>query len=214
MAVNMKFSDMIKEFSGETDFSEWIIKAELVAKLQDIPNLCAFIPLFFSGSALLVYQGLDEDTKNDYNLLKRALNSSFSINNSKAYELFMNRKLKKHESVDGFVSDLKRLASIVNRDSENEAWIKCAFLRGLPDKISLHLNTIGNLQSLPLSALITKARDMHAMELDSNSRNETNSRRFQCFHCKEFGHIAKFCKNISGKDQGKLSAPAVSQMNL
>ena len=78
--ATLKSSDWIVQYSGEEDFLSWVQKVELVAKLQDINNLCSFLPLFLKGGALDVYNGLNEDVKCDYKLLKNALKQVFSMN--------------------------------------------------------------------------------------------------------------------------------------
>jgi hypothetical protein len=61
--MSIKYTDLIKQFNGSEDFFEWIKKLELVAKLQNIKGLDKFLPLFLSGGAFSVYEGLDEKVK-------------------------------------------------------------------------------------------------------------------------------------------------------
>ena len=63
MAVQLRCGDLIKPFSGEGDFAEWVKKTELVAALQSIKDLEQFIPLFLSDGAFAVYEALLTTTK-------------------------------------------------------------------------------------------------------------------------------------------------------
>ena len=56
--MSVKFSDIVRQNDGESDFFEWAEKLELVAKLQKVKELENFLPLFLTGGAFLVYQGL------------------------------------------------------------------------------------------------------------------------------------------------------------
>ena len=71
--VSLRCSDLIRQYDGTGDFLEWLHKLEIVAKLQGINDLHNFVPLFLSGGAFAVYQGLGADTKSDYGELKSAL---------------------------------------------------------------------------------------------------------------------------------------------
>jgi hypothetical protein len=93
MAVSIKCTDVIRPYSGDTDCAEWIRKVELVAKLQSIDELEKFIPLFLVGGAFSVYEALSDEKKTDYEKLKAALLKAFSVNQTTAYEQFINRRL-------------------------------------------------------------------------------------------------------------------------
>lgn len=111
-----RFSDLIKQYDGSGYFSEWLKKLELVCKLQKVNVFSTVIPLFLSGGAFAVYDGLGEDVKSNYTSLTQALNQAFSANCFQAYEEFISRRLLPGESVDVYASDLKRLAKLVDFD--------------------------------------------------------------------------------------------------
>jgi hypothetical protein len=112
--MSFKFSDILYQYDGSGDFSEWIRKLELVARSQKITDLENFLPLFLSEGAFSVYENLDENVKSSYEKLKAALLSCFSLNAFQAYKKFTSRCLKPGESVDVFAADLKRLASFIS----------------------------------------------------------------------------------------------------
>ena len=71
--IMIKLGDVINRNDGVGDFGEWIAKFELVARLQGVENLESVMPLFLSGGAFVVYDGLADGTKREYSELKRAL---------------------------------------------------------------------------------------------------------------------------------------------
>lgn len=105
MKSQLRLADIVSSFNGDSDFSEWINKVELVADLQGVKKLETFVPLFLSGPAYSVYEGLDSDVKYSYPQLKRALLKAFSLNSFSAYETFVNRRYVSGESVDAYLSD-------------------------------------------------------------------------------------------------------------
>ena len=64
-------SDIIGRYDGTNDFSEWLAKFELVARLQKLKELESIMALFLSKGAFVVYEGLSDDEKHDYGKLKR-----------------------------------------------------------------------------------------------------------------------------------------------
>ena len=132
--AQLKLSDLIPLFSGDSDFNEWIRKVELIADLQKVRDWEKFVPLFLSGGAFSVYESLSDADKTDYDRLKAAMSRAFSPNCFRAFEQFVARRCKVGEPVDVFLADLRRLAALVKPDPD-DAWIRCAFVRGLPEPI-------------------------------------------------------------------------------
>ena len=90
MSIVIKFADLVSQYDGSGEFSEWIQKLELVAKLQKVDELHVVLPLFLSGGAFAVYQGLSDEIKEDYKEVKNALTTAFSASPLTAYEEFIN----------------------------------------------------------------------------------------------------------------------------
>ena len=223
MAV--KLSDLIKCYDNSKgeDFSVWIDKLELVAKLQKITDLTTFLPLFLAGDAFAVYKQLSEEAKSDFGVLKKALLTAFSVNNFSAYEQLRARILMEGETVDVFLADLQRLVALIGQ-TDPEPLLKCAFMAGLPSEVATQLKSVAAVESLELGALAARARMMlttsngHAAmcaavqrsteqrlrcyhcsgpHLARNcltkSRGQSNKRELRCYNCNELGHIRRFC---------------------
>ena len=165
--MSLKLSELIKQYSGEDDVMEWINKLELVARLQNIENLCTFLPLFLTGGAFNVYQSLSEEDKQDYGRLKKVFVNAFSVDQYTAYEKLKNRKLRMNESVDVYLAELRYLTSLVCRKtplSDCEELIKVAFVSGLPDATKNQLKAICAIGSLSLQAVVERARNLKRHE--------------------------------------------------
>jgi hypothetical protein len=200
--ITVRFSDMISQFNGSGDFLAWVQKLELVAKLQKVDSLQHFLPLFLSEGAFAVYQGLDDADKEDYDKVKGALTAAFSANPFKAYEEFVSRRLTECESVDVYLADLTRLATLVARGSSEE-WLKCAFVTGLPEDIRKQLHGACAMSKLTLPELVEKARSLvSAREVCFASvRRKPPQRKIDggqrspliCFSCGKEGHFSRNC---------------------
>lgn len=198
MSLSVKFSDIIQVFSGDGDFSEWLRKLKLVAKLQKVKDLVAFLPLFLSGGAFAVYEGLDEAIRNSEEELEKALTAAFSPNKYDAYEQFVNRRLRPNESVDVFVADIKRLAALVGPGVPDEM-LQCAMLRGLPERMRCQLMASCKLNTMTFAEIVERSRLLQTpadavAEFGMAAVQQWEERR-RCFGCKESGHLSRQCPN-------------------
>jgi hypothetical protein len=223
-SVSLKCSDLIVQFDGSGDFLEWVQKMELVAMLQKIKDLKSFLPLFLAGGAFAVYQGLPDKDKDDYDKVKRALTSAFSLGPFVAYEEFMTRRLVSGESVDVYLADLKRLATLVAKKVDEE-WLKCAFVCGLPGDIKAQVQTACSLTTMKLHEVVEKARSLVVTKVacfasisrgggggTSFTHNVGRSRGYsgggrggrgsiQCYQCNGYGHMARECPSSSSANR-------------
>lgn len=198
---SVRFSDLIKQYDGNGDFSEWLKKLELVCKLQKVKDLESVIPLFLSGGAFAVYDGLSEDVKKNYVSLTQALQQAFSVNSFQAYELFIQKRLLPGESVDVYASELKRLAKLIDPFVSDE-WIKNATVHGLPPDVQSQLKAACCLQDMDLSKVIERARSLvTGNETNTGAVAQSSIKVFKndmvdsrkCFLCKMEGHVAWSC---------------------
>lgn len=212
-SVSLKFGDLIRQFDGREDFAEWIRKVEMIADLQNIGKKESFIPLFLSGGAFAVYESLDTAVKKDYGKLKDALLKAFSVNIFAAFEALVSRIYHQDESVDVYLADIRRLVKLISTTADNEEWVRCAFVRGLPENIRSQLQALSSIEKMAMTDLVERTRVM--MSFDTNSQNPTSfmaraiprpTRRVddrRCFSCGEVGHIARWCRNSSNKSFDK-----------
>lgn len=204
-----RFSDLIKQYDGEGDFSEWLKKMELVCKLQKVKELESVLPLFLSGGAFAVYDGLSEGVKKDYRALTEALQQAFSANCFQAYEAFISRRLLPGESVDVYASEIKRLAKLVD-PLVSEEWIKCAVVYGLPTDVQTQLKAACSLQTMELAKVIERARSLvigrepslGAVASRESKGNIPNRRK--CFTCDKEGHLAWACPSKRRENVAKV----------
>lgn len=198
--VNLKVGDLITPFRGDGDFREWLRKVELVAELQGIKKLETFVPLFLSDGAFAVYESLSDEVKKDFTQLKSALTTAFSPNCFAACEELFGRSCRIGESVDVYLSDIRRLAALV-QSNPADCWIRCFFVRGLPEHVRRQLQCVSQLQSMDIADIVERARMM--MSLDGVSVASAAAERSQtqkakrsgvCFSCGGSGHIARHCQ--------------------
>ena len=159
MTANIRFGDIISQFSGEGDFAEWLAKLELVATLQGITALEKFLPLFLSKGAFAVYQSIADADKKVYDKVKQKLLDAFSADATVAYEELQARKLAPGEAVDVYLADVNRLARLVDT-AVSETWIKCAFIAGLPDDTKRQVKAACSTGTMSLQEVVERTRTL------------------------------------------------------
>ena len=225
-------TDFIKPFDGFRDVSTWLKKVELVAKIKNIKDVKALIPLYLDGTAFAVYEQLSDEEKDDAEKIKEALTEAFGQSKFSAYDSFRQRSWVPGEAVDVFLSDLRRLARLAGVHSEE--LIRCAFVCGLPVDVSSQLRTSARILEADMSTIVSQARVLMDERVqgalvarvpekrrplrcyecggDHHIRNCKQSRRnVVCWHCSLSGHIARNCPSkqqlVSENGSGKLHAP-------
>lgn len=155
-------SDMIKSFSGEGDVIAWIKKVELVAKLSKIKDLAAFIPLYLEGNALAVYLEMTDSQQSSTEDIVKTLVEAFSDGPFIAYAKLASCKWT-GQPVDVYCTELRRLAGIAGFTGDHlERTVKLSFVNGMPDSISVDLQQVTDIISLPMSEVLVRARVLTA----------------------------------------------------
>lgn len=200
--VTLKYADIIPQFDGTGDFAEWIDKLELVAKLQSVKNMESFLPLFLSGGAFQVFQGLTEDQKTDYEEVKRSLLRAFSINQFLAYDVLVHRKLGIGEPVDVYLADLTRLLRLIQKGHVSDDVLKCSFVAGLPESCKKQIQGVCLMGEMTLGEVVIRARTLIKSDetcvvanisYNQPSFPQRNYKKVVCYHCNKTGHLSRDC---------------------
>lgn len=211
--MSVKVSDLIKPYEDQTvsgDFTEWLEKLELVAKLQKITEQKTFLPLFLAGPAFAVYQQLSDAVKDDYKKLKEELTLAFGVNSFRAYELLQRRVYLETETVDVYLADVRRLVTLMGQTAP-EPLLKCAFVAGLPADVSVQLKSIVAIESLGLNEIVSGAKMILSARGDGTRMSMScaagvvkgkTGNGIQCYTCSGFGHISRNCPTPTASTRG------------
>ena len=204
---------LIPEFDGaSSDVVEWVEKFEMVCRLRGIRDMQNVIPLRLTGGAFAVYLQLSEAQKTDYKAVKTALVSAFASDGFIAFEEFVGRKLRDGESVDVYLSDLRRLAALIGGLPEKA--LMFAFVAGLPDNTRRLLRAGSRMESMDLQQALARARavlveedvTVAAAAVAPSRPAAAPSRRpgqgdlpVTCHACNEPNHFARDCRLQSAR---------------
>jgi len=130
--MSSKIMECVEKYDGSRDFREWIVKLELVAELEGKKELEKLLPLFLENGALAVYQRLSVETKKDFQRLKSAMTTAFSLSPTGAFDMLKKRTLQSNESVDVYWADVDRLVKLIDEEA-SEKFVRTAFISGLPE---------------------------------------------------------------------------------
>ena len=190
---------LIPEFDGESaPVQEWLDKADLICKLRGETELHTVIPLRLTGGAFSVYQQLSAEEKKDHDKVKDALLRAFAVDRFQAYDEYICRKLRPAESVDVYLADLRRLASLFGGVSDTA--LACGFVAGLPERARHALRAGSRMESLKLAELVERARALMvescaaaALTAPESTRPRRQPRSVTCYRCGAAGHISRDC---------------------
>ena len=201
---------LIPEFDGVSQpVCEWLDKVELVCQLRGIKGLHVVVPLRLTGGAFAVYQQLGESEKKKYEDIKKALTSAFASDRYEAYDQFERRRLRPGETVDVFVSELRRLAGLFGGMPDDS--LACAFVAKLPDSARRALRAGSRMEDMTFSQLIGRARAVLADEetntvaAAAGTRTVASPATMKCYSCGQPNHIARDC--TAGRGQRGRGGP-------
>lgn len=229
--------EYIRPFDGSGDVGTWIKKVELICRIKKVDDEAAFIPLYLEGTAFTVYDQMDKRLQDDAYAIKKLLREAFGQNKYSAFDSFRQRSWRPGESVDAFLSDLRRLTGLSGVESDD--LLRCAFVCGLPEDVSSQLRASSRINEAELTEVLEVARvlmderiqgafvaaqgarvrdsgqkTIKCFECGGNHPARFCKRKSAiiCWRCEEPGHIARNCPNarISGNASRKPSAPPAS----
>lgn len=151
-------SDMMRCYDGTGDVVAWLKKAKLVAKLMEIKDVASFIPLYLEGDAMALYLEMSEEDQTKVGRIEDRLKEAFAQGRFEAYGKLTGLRWK-GEQVDVFANEIRRLAGLAGWKGEGlELTVKLAFITGFPDRVSVELKQVQDIDTVSVSDLITKAR--------------------------------------------------------
>ena len=231
-SVRVSLGDLLTKYSSRAqsgDFSAWLKRLELVAKLKGLEDdLVSVLPLFLEGDAFAVYDQLEESVKVDYEKVKAALTDDFSEDFYAAYESFVGRKLGEEEAPATFMADLKRLSGLMGNKKEPDGLIKCAFLRGLPAQVRLQLKATPGIRKMSAGEVLNMAKGV----LGSSGGAQGGAivcaagggggakaaaaikAASGCYRCGVVGHIAKECPSVRKSVTHRLHVIGVGRVDI
>ena len=164
--ASVRLAEVVKLFFGEGDVVQWIAKFKLVAELREVKNLDKkILPLFSEGKALTVHTQFDGSARADFEAIKKKLVDVFSLSAFHAYEQ-LTRRVWRDEPVGVYVSDLRRLAKLAGVETDD--LIRRAFVVGLPSEVYRELRVYENIDVLPVSDIVSRARALLAKQVDED----------------------------------------------
>ena len=164
----------------------------MAKNLLKLKDLAVVIPLFLDGPAFAVYDQLSDAEKQDANKIEVALRTAFATDKFLAYNEFRNKVWKNGETVDVFLTDIKRLAHLANFKFEdnNEEIIELAFVMRLSSKVAAQLRATPKIETLDLNAvlqisraLMSEASRSDLFEVGAVARTCESKPNSGCFIC-------------------------------
>lgn len=149
---------MMRCYDGTGDVVAWLKKAKLVAKLMEIKDVASFIPLYLEGDAMALYLEMSEEDQTKVGKIEDRLKEAFAQGRFEAYGKLKGLRWK-GEQVDVFANEIRRLAGLAGWNGEGlELAVKLAFITGFPDRVSVELKQVKDIDTESVSDLITRAR--------------------------------------------------------
>ena len=182
------------------------------------------LPTLLEGEALAAWMELTEEEKRDFGVVKEKLIRKLAPLEFVSLEQFQKRAIFPGESIGMYLYELKRLlrqAMPELAEDASQQLLIHQFLAGLPAPVSRQLRAVGNTTNL--EQIVERAKVL--MVVDSSEKvaavqsensevsslkaqiqelteqvavlttQKNSKKQLQCFHCKQAGHIQRYCPN-------------------
>ena len=218
-------SRLIPEFDGgkAADIVEWFTRAEVLCKHHGV-DLTLVLPARLTGGAFSVWLQMPEDCRRSAEAMRDALYDAFAMDSLAAYDAYASRRLQPGESVDVYLADLRRLATLYGGVPDRA--LACAFIAGLPDSVRSTIRAGTRAEALELASILARARavlsDQRVSLAAAAARGETDTvdhrgptkqplkrQPPRCWSCGDVGHISRKCPN--GRETASAQAPSPRQ---
>ena len=218
-------SRLIPEFDGAetTDVVEWYTRAEVLCRHHGV-DLTLMLPARLTGGAFAVWLQMPEDRRRSAEAVRDALYSAFAMDSLAAYDAYASRRLQPGESVDVYLADLRRLATLYGGVPDRA--LACAFIAGLPDSVRSTIRAGTRAESLELASIVARARAVLSDERTSlaaaaargeagqvyhcgPTRQSLGRQPPRCWTCGDVGHISRKCPNA--RETASAQAPSPRQ---
>ena len=182
------------------------------------------LPTLLEGEALAAWMELTEEERRDFGVVKEKLIRKLAPLEFVSLEQFQKRAIFPGESIGMYLYELKRLlrqAMPELAEDASQQLLIHQFLAGLPAPVSRQLRAVGNTTNL--EQIVERAKVL--MVVDSSEKvaavqsensevsslkaqiqelteqvavlttQKNSKKQLQCFHCKQAGHIQRYCPN-------------------
>lgn len=197
---------LVDKFDGSDDVLVWLEKLKMLVKLQKVKEKThEIIPIFLKGDAYEWYLQLSSETTSNCDLLEKALKTAFGIDSFDAFKKLRELKWRQGESVEVYLSTIKRLASACNIN--DESFILHSFITGLPEEAACQLRTQVQVSASTLAELTEKSRIIlkESSEKVISMSMTSNRDKPKCMKCGRFGHISRMCKFAVRNEMGTVT---------
>ncbi|XP_036360125.1 uncharacterized protein LOC118764022 [Octopus sinensis] len=152
--------EMIKPFCGDTDVVAWLKEVKVLAELHDISDLASFMPLYLDGPAFALYLAMEETDRLSAEKIEIRLMEAYAEGMFEAYAR-LSRTRWTGEQVDVFADELRRLAKLAGYEGESlDRTVRLAFVTGFPDNMSVELELLPNIHSMPMADIVFRAGEL------------------------------------------------------
>ena len=218
-------SRLIPEFDGgkTADIVEWFTRAEVLCKHHGV-DLTLVLPARLTSGAFAVWLQMPEDRRRSAEAVRDALYDAFAMDALAAYDAYASRRLQPGESVDVYLADLRRLATLYGGVPDRA--LACAFIAGLPDAVRSTIRAGTRAEALELASILARARavlsDQRVSLAAAVTRGKTEKvdhrgptkqplkrQPPRCWTCGCAGHISRKCPNA--RETASAQAPSPRQ---